>query len=120
MAFKFVDKSKEFTNKLSKNVDTMLSAMGVDIIRLSKQKVPVSAGGGHLQSSGIIKKKATNVYQIQYNKKYAAYQHRGMRKDGSRVVNNYTTSGTGAKFLSDPAEEIINKKKSYFNRYLKT
>lgn len=30
---------------------------------------------------------------------YAAYQHEGMRADGSHVVKNYTTAGTGAKYL---------------------
>lgn len=118
MAVKIIDKSKEFASRLSHNIDTMLSAMGVDILRLSKQKVPVERG--QLQSSGIITKKSTNVYQIQYNKKYASYQHRGSRKDGSRVVRNYTTSGTGSKYLSIPAGDILSKKTAYFNRYLKT
>ena len=118
MAVKFVDKSPQFIRRLSAKVDTMLSAMGVDILRLSKQKVPVDRG--QLQSSGILEKKGHNVYTIQYNKKYASYQHRGARKDGTRVVRNYSTQGTGSKFLSDPASEIMRKKRTYFDRYLKT
>lgn len=30
---------------------------------------------------------------------YAAYQHEGMRRDGTHVVKNYTTPGTGAKYI---------------------
>lgn len=51
---------------------------------------------------------------------YAAYQHEGVRYDGSHVVKNYTTAGTGPKFLESKlfhntdkylgiiAEEIAN------------
>ena len=33
---------------------------------------------------------------ITYESPYAKYQYKGMREDGSRVVKNYTTPGTGS------------------------
>lgn len=36
---------------------------------------------------------------VGFNSPYAAYQHEGQRKDGTRVVKNYSHSGTGKKFL---------------------
>lgn len=34
-----------------------------------------------------------------YRAPYAAYQHEGMRRDGSHVVRNHSEPGSGAKFL---------------------
>ncbi len=49
---------------------------------------------------------------ITYESPYASYQYRGMREDGSHVINpdNYTTSGTGPywdqRMLENKREEI--------------
>lgn len=42
---------------------------------------------------------------VGFNTPYAAYQHEGQRKDGSRKVQNYTHSGVGAKFLEKKMTE---------------
>lgn len=47
---------------------------------------------------------------VGFNTPYAAYQHEGQRKDGSRVVKNYTHSGTGKKFLE---RKLINNADDY-------
>jgi len=39
------------------------------------------------------------VAVVGFNTPYAAYQHEGQREDGSHVVQNYSHSGTGKKFL---------------------
>lgn len=39
------------------------------------------------------------VAVVGFNTPYAAYQHEGERRDGTRKVQNYSHSGTGAKFL---------------------
>lgn len=36
---------------------------------------------------------------VGFNKPYAAYQHEGMRADGSHAVVNYSEPSSGAKFL---------------------
>lgn len=46
-----------------------------------------------------------HVAQPGFDKRYAAYQHEGVRADGSHVVKNYTTPGSGKKFLEIPLYE---------------
>lgn len=53
---------------------------------------------------------------ITYESPYASYQYYGMRRDGSRVVRNYTTPGTGSYWdkrmvsaeMSDVVKEVQN------------
>ena len=53
---------------------------------------------------------------ITYESPYAKYQYHGMREDGSRVVKNYTTPGTGTYWdkrmvsaeMSDVVKEVQN------------
>ena len=42
------------------------------------------------------------VAVIGFNSPYAAYQHEGVRADGSHPVRQYTSSGSGRKFLETP------------------
>lgn len=42
---------------------------------------------------------------VGFNSPYAAYQHEGMRKDASYVVENYSEPGSGAKFIQDKLAE---------------
>lgn len=46
---------------------------------------------------------------VRWRKEYAAYQEAGKRFDGSRVVKNYTTPGTGAHFAENAAKQIPGK-----------
>ena len=39
---------------------------------------------------------------VGFNAPYAAYQHEGRREDGTHVVKQHTTAGTGTKFLERP------------------
>lgn len=47
----------------------------------------------------------TVVAIVGYNTPYAAYQHEGVREDGTHQVENYSHSGTGAKFLEKAMAE---------------
>lgn len=40
---------------------------------------------------------------------YAAYQERGMRADGTHVIKNYTTPGTGPHFAQQSVSEIKSR-----------
>lgn len=118
MPVKVKDNSTSALKKADKQMNLVLSAITSDVYRLSQQQVPVSEGGGHLQSSGQIVPGHLR-YSIKYNKEYASYQHRGMRRDGTHVVRNYTYPGKKSHFLSDPADTILRNKESYLKRYLK-
>lgn len=54
---------------------------------------------------------------ITYESPYALYQYKGMREDGSRVVKNYTTPGTGSywaeRMKSAEIRDVINEVQDY-------
>lgn len=58
--------------------------------------------------------------KIVYNMKYAEYQYYGQRKDGTHVVTNYTTAGTGKywdrRMMSAEGQDLVNKVQKYINR----
>lgn len=45
------------------------------------------------------------VVVVGYNSPYAAYQHEGIRQDGTHPVQNYTEPGSGAKFIENKLSE---------------
>lgn len=66
--------------------------------------------GGNLRMSGEVKRE-NNVITISFGHglKYGAYQERGECYDGTRVVQNYTTLGTGKRYLKRGAEIELKK-----------
>ena len=54
---------------------------------------------------------------ITYESPYAEYQYYGMRADGSHVVKNYTTAGTGPywdkKMWSAESKDVIEEVQNY-------
>lgn len=49
---------------------------------------------------------------------YAAYQERGMRADGTHVVKNYTTSGTGKDFAKNAVKETLKHVEKFYKTIL--
>jgi hypothetical protein len=117
MAVVVKDNTKKTLDNIMKVADLTVSAMATDVYRLSQQQVPVSAGGGTLQSSGIISKVGKLAYTIGYHTAYASYQHRGMRLDGSHVVKNYTYPAKKKHYISDPLQTVLKNIRSYIKRY---
>lgn len=87
-------------------MDSAMGRMANDTLLVSKIRVPLK--DGDLQKSGSVEKVAIGKYKVVYDEDYAGYQERGRRLDGSRVVKNYTTPGTGKDFLKS-AGVIIGK-----------
>lgn len=54
---------------------------------------------------------------ITYESPYARYQYYGMREDGSHVVNNYTTPGTGTywdkRMVSAEIDDVVKEVQDY-------
>lgn len=63
---------------------------------------------GTLRGSGTIEEHGTEIWII-FALIYAAYQHEGMRADGSYVVQEHTMAGTKTKFLEDPVKMFAPK-----------
>lgn len=56
------------------------------------------------------------VAVVGFNTPYAAYQHEGERADGTRKVENYSHSGTGAKFLERKMAENFDEYQAIMGR----
>ncbi|MBR1653678.1 MAG: capsid protein [Clostridia bacterium] len=57
---------------------------------------------------------------ITYESPYARYQYYGMRDDGTHVVKNYTTPGTGPywdkRMVSAEMQDVVKEIQNYVNR----
>ena len=57
---------------------------------------------------------------ITYESPYARYQYYGMREDGTHVVQNYTTPGTGPywdkRMVSAEMQDVVKEVQKYVNR----
>lgn len=110
-----INNLKKFTKKDAEASDVAFERMAVDILRLSKIKVP-HGDTGFLESSGRYRRIGMSKYVIEYgqegpSKAYARFQEFG--GDDKRVVRNYTKSGSGKAYLRESADQIINNALSY-------
>lgn len=113
-----VNNIRRFSNANEQAMERALSRMRNDIFVLSQFKVPQK--DGTLRASGEQKRMGRLHHRVSYGENgaqdYASYQHRGMRRDGTRIVRRYTTSGTQKHYLSDSGKLIASKASSYFKR----
>lgn len=62
----------------------------------------------------------SNPQYIVYESPYAHYQYIGMREDGTHLVHNYTTPGTGPywdkKMVSAEMGEIVKEVQNFIDR----
>lgn len=55
---------------------------------------------------------------IIWRQPYASYQERGMRADGTHVVKNYTTPGTGKDFAKNAVNKTLKQVKKFYTHLL--
>lgn len=111
MPIKMDNNLPQFGKNVDKLSDLLLEKMRQDVFVLSQAKVPKK--DGDLSGSAKQEKRKAKSHRVSYNEKYAAYQERGRRKDGSRVVKNYTTAGTGKSYLKDAGSKVVSKANDY-------
>ncbi len=112
---KIINNLKKFTKKDAEASDVAFERMAVDILRLSKIKVP-HGKTGFLESSGRYRRTGMSKYVVEYGqegpaKAYARFQEFG--GDGNRVVRNYSKAGSGKAYLRESADQIINNALNY-------
>lgn len=110
------NKSKLWLEVFTENLKNALDAMGHSIVIRAEATTPLKQGG--LRSSHDVKTEGLETVIVFGGSeiKYAAYQERGMRADGTHAVKNYTTPGTGKRFLQKAAEKTL---KEGIKKYLK-
>lgn len=94
----------ELENELDAWMAEALEEMANTLLVLSTYEVPHDTG--QLQSTGHIFPKFDEVVakqeiNVAYDTEYAAYQHEGVRRDGTHEVKQYQ-KGRKKKYLEDP------------------
>ena len=112
---KIINNLKKFVKKDREAGDRAFERMAVDILRLSKIRVP-HGDTGILESSGRYRRIDTLKYVVEYGqegpaKAYARFQEYG--GDGNRIVRQYTKAGSGKAYLGGSADQIVNNALSY-------
>lgn len=109
-----IDKSVSLVRSNESAMNFALDRMATDVKIKSIIRVPFKSG--RLQKS-IHKRKVSNrKHQVWVDEEYAAYQEAGMRKDGTRVVRNYSTPGTGKDFLKRAGNQVSDNAIQYFRQ----
>lgn len=123
-----VDKFPEFKRLTEIALGKSAEDAGQRIYARSSKYVPVGRGaqGGTLKRSpiaggpkrGPVQKISKKEYVIGYYVPYAAYQHRGMRYDGTRVVKRYSKPGSRKEFLLQAAREVQPQLPDIIKKYM--
>lgn len=111
---KFKDNSNKFIGVKKEAMDSALKRMAKDIVLIAMITIPFL--GGDLQDSLEAKNPEPLKHRVLANKEYAAYQEKGMRKDGSHKVKNYSTPGTGKGFLRGAGAEVVKDAINYMRQ----
>lgn len=102
-----VESSKWAAQALSEMADTLLV--------LSRAEIPVQSG--RLTGTGNAYQSGQMEYSVSYNTTYAAYQHEGIRRDGTHVIRNRPGGGK-SKFLEDPLKMNLSTWQNIYAREL--
>lgn len=93
---------------LEAGAEAASAALAEQMMSDSRDKIP-DDGEHTLRDIGRIEKVDAGGHDLVWSNAYAAYQWYGMRVDGTHVVENYTTPGTGKAWVDTARAE--NKEK---------
>lgn len=102
-------KADAYLGVFEANLETALNSMAEAI--LARARVTVPHKDGNLSDSGRVEGKGLEREVIfgSGTVPYASYQERGCRADGTHPVRNYTTPGTGKRYLQNAFDSVIKE-----------
>lgn len=103
----------EFNRKNSAFKDMLMSHMAMDIEIAIKTTAGTPVDHGDMKAETRHFKSSRGGYRVETDKEYAAYQERGMRRDGSHIVRHYTTGGTGPGWFRRAIDGVWKNKNTY-------
>lgn len=106
MAVEVEDHTLEVEASVENAVALTLRLAVEDIHRRANDITPLRDNGLRTSVLKTMPNKTTAV--IEWKVPYAAYQERGMRADGTHVVQHYTTPGTGPHFAENSVKATMN------------
>lgn len=112
----YIDKSGKFFKKNRSFVDFALGHMSLGIETALKMKSGMPVDKGQMKAATRSWRHDNGHFRVRVNKEYAAYQERGMRRDGTHVVRNYTTGGTSAGFFDRAIKMIMSRREEYIQQ----
>lgn len=110
---RFTSTPGEFFRKNEAFKDMVMGHMAQDIEVALKSSSGMPVKTGNMKSQTRHFKSATSQYRVEVDVEYAAYQERGSRADGSRVVRHYTTGGTSKGFFKRAINNVLSHRDSY-------
>lgn len=109
-----IDNIKKFVINNERIMDSVLGRMSNDIVMIAKITVPFKKGD--LMKSGKTERIKSMKHKVVFDANHASYQERGRRQDGSNVVRNYTTPGTGKNFLKNAGKTVAGNALNYLKQ----
>jgi len=98
---KVINNLPKFSKVTKVALNNALNELARDLLIDAKNTAPFLSGG--LRSDSGVKTPKPLSKEVYFGKEYAAYQEFG--GDGKKRVQNYTTAGTGKKFLSKSGDK---------------
>ena len=109
-----VDNSFEFIEQNSDVLDRAMGRMANDIALVGRSKVPFKLGDLFKNITAVVM--GLLQHRVLADTEYAGFQEYGKRKDGSHVVEHYTTPSTGAHYLYNGAMQIVVQALNYLKQ----
>lgn len=113
MSVRVVDRMPQFKRNAKSVMNDALREASRDILVLSRNKAPYQKGG--LRTDADAKMVKQLHWKVSYYKEYARFQEFG--GDSKRRVRNYTTPGTGKKYLSNSGKRVGEKITTLFKKH---
>lgn len=109
----FISTRGEFGRKNEAFKDMVQGHMAMDIEMHLKTDAGMPVKTGAMKSGTRHFRSNNNGFRVEIDKAYAAYQERGMRRDGTHIVRHYTTGGTSKGFFRRAINMVINHRNNY-------
>lgn len=109
----FISKRMLFMPKHEAFKDMVQGHMAQDIEIALKTSAGMPVLHGVMKGQTRSFKNQRNQWRVEVDTAYAAYQERGRRKDGTRVVRHYHTAGTSAGFFMRAINGVIKNRNQY-------
>lgn len=111
----FLSKRMLFDDKNASLIDMVTGHMALDIEIALKTRAGMPVKTGAMKSGTRHFRSTKGGFRVEIDKEYAAYQERGMRRDGSYRVKNYSSSGSSAGFFARAIDMIVRNRVSYIS-----
>lgn len=103
------DNSGAWFNREMSMIDAALDAMGHAVVNEADMRVPYKDSALRDSHRIVRGHKAVAIIYGGGAIQYGDYQERGRRIDGSHVVKNYTTPGTGKEYLQESGKNVTKR-----------